>query len=164
MSSLWQNLVIILEQEISLYQRLLKTMGLQKNFIKSGSLEGISETTKEQNTLVLNLKMVSETRWRLTKKISSVCLLNNTESSLVKIIELSPEPYLSKLRNHYINIKEIAKKIKLINTGNYIFFRHSLHHVQNAINLLIDKRIEYNEDGSWNTDNVLESGFVDAKF
>ncbi|MBI4650705.1 flagellar protein FlgN [Candidatus Desantisbacteria bacterium] len=161
---LWHNFEIILGQEISLYRNLLEILINQRQYISSGSFEGIEETAKEGNTLILKLKVISEARLKLFNKISQNYMLNYSGITLSQLIELSDEPYLSQLKNHFKSLHEIVEKLERINRSNYMFFSHSLQYIQNAIGLLINKNTEYTEKAVLNFDPALAAGCVDAKF
>ncbi|MBI5416521.1 flagellar protein FlgN [Candidatus Poribacteria bacterium] len=163
MTSLWDNFNTILEQEIFLYKKLVEMLKNQKNHITNGAIEGIKEATKEENTLVLKLKIIAETRWRLSKKLFSQYGIDSKSGTLSKLIELAEEPYSSMLQEKINILKEIVVNLEQLNMGNFVFFMYSLQYIQSAIQLLTNRNNEYAGDGILSNTYNMSAGYVDIR-
>ena len=164
MNSVWYDLDIILQQEIWLYQKLLELAILQKEAISEKNVERIQEITNEKNTVVLKLKIVADTREKIVKCISSQYNVNTTILTLSQLVKLADEPYVTRFKKYYEILQKLVRELQRINTANYIFFRHSLQYVQNAIQILMNnngKNEKYNRTGIYNFD--CSPGYIDQK-
>lgn len=175
MASLIENLIVGLNQEYAIYERLLEVSMEKTSAIVSNSLDRLRDTTEKEQLLVDEITSLERTRRMTLKEIAEVLGKRGTGIKISEIIEfLNGQP---EFRDPLIEINEklsrLVKKLRDVNDHNKNLITDSLSMIEYNINLLQNlnrapETAEYSKDmfkgqGTYVGDTSAASAKFDTK-
>ncbi len=138
MASLIENLIIGLNEEYAVYEKLLEVSMEKTSSIVSNNLDRLKATTDKEQALVDTITGYESKRNSTMANIASVLNKKASElkiSDVISFLEGQPE-----FRNPLLEINEklarIAKKLREVNDHNQNLIQESLAMIEYNINLL----------------------------
>ena len=138
MASLIENLIIGLNEEYAVYEKLLEVSMEKTSSIVSNNLDRLKATTDKEQALVDTITSYESKRNNTMASIASVLNKKASElkiSDIVSFLEGQPE-----FRDPLLEINEklakIAKKLREVNDHNQNLIQESLAMIEYNINLL----------------------------
>ena len=138
MASLMENLISVLEEECTSYERLLELSMKKTQIIVQGDLEGLQKITDEEQIIVGDINRQDAKRQETTKDIANVLNKDVTNLKLADIVDLlEARPVEQKqLATVHDRLKDVTKRMAMINEQNKELIRHSLEMVEFDLNLI----------------------------
>lgn len=171
MASLMENLISVLQEETTMYERLLELSIKKTPIIVSGDLEGLQKITDEEQDIVAKINHLDSQREEVTKDIANVLNKDVTKLKLADIVNmLSQRPMEQKqLAQEHDRLKEILGNMTRVNEQNRELIKSSLELVEFDMNIIQSMRTapqtaNYNR-GAYNAGAVMGNsrGGFDAK-
>ena len=138
MASLMENLVIALEEECTMYEKLLGLSSRKTAIIVKGDLKALAEITDEEQCVIGKIAHLDKNRVVAMENIASV--LNTDVDSLkltdlIAILEKRPEDQkkLAVQRDRLVNV---AGNVRRVNSQNQELLKSSLEMVQFEMNII----------------------------
>ena len=138
MASLMENLVSILDQECTMYEKLLGLSSQKTTIIVKGDLEALAKITDEEQYIIGNIQSLEKKRETAMKDIAGV--LNKDVNSLkltdlIIVLEKRPEDQknLALQRDRLVGV---ANNVRRVNGQNQELLHSSLEMVQFEMNII----------------------------
>lgn len=138
MASLIENLIVGLNEEYAVYEKLLEVSMEKTSSIVSNNLDRLKNTTDKEQALVDTITSYEVKRNNTMANIASVLNKNASElkiSDIVNFLEGQPE-FQEPLMEINEKLAKVAKKLKEINAHNQNLIQESLAMIEYNINLL----------------------------
>lgn len=171
MASLMENLISVLEEECISYEKLLELSMKKTPVIVQGDLEGLQKITEEEQIIVGNINRQDAKRQEVTKDIANVLNKDVGNLKLADIVDLlEARPVEQKqLAAVHDKLKDVTRRMVMINEQNKELIRHSLEMVEFDLNLIHSMKsapqtANYDR-GACNRGNIIGrgNGSFDAK-
>ena len=138
MASLMENLIDVLDQECTMYEKLLGLSSQKTSVIVQGDLKALAEITDEEQCIVGNIQTLEKKRGEAMKDIANV--LNKDVDSLkltdlIEVLEKRPvdQKNLAVQRDRLVGV---ADNVRRVNGQNQELLRSSLEMVQFEMNII----------------------------
>ncbi len=168
MASLMENLLTVLEQENSEYERLIELSTAKRQVIIDGNIPGLEEITSQEQDITSNIKNLENKREEVIKDMAIVLSKDANELTLTNMIAfLNKQPKeQEKLRDIQNRLRETLKKMSDINQQNEVLLHHAMEMVEFDLTLFKSMRqapttANYNRQ-AYNTGDILGSSGFDA--
>lgn len=135
MDERYEKLIDILEKEMEVLKEFLDLLHMERQYMIDLSLDKLPHCTNKKETLILNLKVLEESRIDLINSMST----NRSSLSfltLSKIIEEGPKKYKDKLKSCRSRLVNLVNSIKEINRINEILADRALSYARVSLNFL----------------------------
>lgn len=138
MASLIEELIGVLDEELSIYNELVKVSNEKTSIIVANDLEKLAAITAKEQSMVDDITAVDNKR---TKKVKEIALVLNknpntiTVAQIVELISKQPE-FSSALAKSYEELKKALVDLRRVNEHNRDLLEQSLDMAQISINLL----------------------------
>ena len=170
MASIIEELVVALEGELVLYEKLIPLAEKKTVAIIENDLERLSEVTKGEQQILDDLTLLEAKR---EKSVTNICdVLNYRESGIdldriIGILDKQPKEQ-GKLRSLHTELKIVTNRLKEINLNNKSLIEESLDMIEFSMNLIQSTRMSpggnnYNKSASIMDASVSRTGMFDAK-
>lgn len=164
MASLMENIINVLNQEESLYQKLIQLSTEKTPIIIKGDLDGLAAITEKEQDVVSEIQKLEKIRIQTMKDIADVTNHKNDELKLTDLIEM-----MASRPGEQTALREIHDKLKItlgnmtrVNEQNQSLLQNSLEMVEFEMNLLQSMRrapetADYNKN-AYSTGAIMGSG------
>lgn len=138
MASLMENLIEVLDQECTEYEKLLEISQRKTPVIVSGNLENLQKITDEEQEMVIRINSLERRRREATADIATVLNRDVTVITLTNLIDmLAGRPTeQAKLTELHDRLGQTVRKLKRVNEQNGSLLKDALEMVEFEINLL----------------------------
>ena len=138
MASLMENLIEVLDQECTMYEKLLGLSSQKTTVIVQGDLKALAEITDEEQYVIGNIQSLEKKRMEAMKDIANV--LNKDVNSLkltdlIEVLEKRPvdRKNLAEQRDRLVGV---AGNVRRVNGQNQELLLSSLEMVQFEMNII----------------------------
>ena len=138
MASLMENLIEVLDQECTMYEKLLGLSSQKTTVIVQGDLKALAEITDEEQYVIGNIQSLEKKRMEAMKDIANV--LNKDVNSLkltdlIEVLEKRPvdRKNLAEQRDRLVGV---AGNVRRVNGQNQELLRSSIEMVQFEMNII----------------------------
>ncbi len=138
MASLIENLIVELNEEYAVYEKLLEVSMEKTSSIISNNLDRLRATTDKEQELVDTVTSLEVKRNNTMANIASVLNRKTTDlkiSDIVNFLEGQPE-FREPLMEINEKLAKLARKLKEVNAHNQNLIKESLAMIEYNINLL----------------------------
>lgn len=168
MASLMENLLTILEDENSEYERLIELSTTKRQIIIDGNIPGLEEITSKEQDVTSNIKNLENKREEVINDMAIVLSKDANELTLTNMIAFlhkQPEEQ-EKLLDIQTRLKDTLKRMNEINQQNEVLLQHALEMVEFDLTLFKSMRqapttANYNKR-AYNTGEILGGSGFDA--
>lgn len=168
MASLMENLLTILEDENSEYERLIELSTTKRQIIIDGNIPGLEEITSKEQDVTSNIKNLENKREEVINDMAIVLSKDANELTLTNMIAfLHKQPgEQEKLLDIQTRLKDTLKRMNEINQQNEVLLQHALEMVEFDLTLFKSMRqapttANYNKR-AYNTGEILGGSGFDA--
>ena len=168
MASLMENLLIILEEENSEYERLVELSAEKRQVIIEGNIPGLEDVTGREQDVANRIINLENKREEVINDMAIVLSKDAKDLTLTNMIAfLNKQPKeQEKLRGIQTRLKNTIKQMEDINRQNEELLRQALEMVEFDLNLFKSLRqapttANYDKN-AFNTGDILSSGAFDA--
>ncbi len=168
MASLMENLLIILEEENSEYERLVELSAEKRQVIIEGNIPGLEDVTGREQDVANRIINLENKREEVINDMAIVLSKDAKDLTLTNMIAfLNKQPKeQEKLRGIQTRLKNTIKQMEDINRQNEELLRQALEMVEFDLNLFKSLRqapttANYDKN-AYNTGDILSSGAFDA--
>lgn len=168
MASLMENLLIILEEENSEYERLVELSAEKRQVIIEGNIPGLEDVTGREQDVANRIINLENKREEVINDMAIVLSKDAKDLTLTNMIAfLNKQPKeQEKLRGIQARLKNTIKQMEDINRQNEELLRQALEMVEFDLNLFKSLRqapttANYDKN-AYNTGDILSSGAFDA--
>ena len=138
MASLMENLISILDQECTMYEKLLELSSRKTPIIIKGDLEALAKITDEEQYVIGDIQSLEKRRLTAMKDIANV--LNKDVNSLklfdlIEVLEKRPEEQKN-LAERRDKLVTVADSVRRVNDQNQELLLSSLEMVQFEMNII----------------------------
>lgn len=169
MASLMENLLTILEDENSEYERLIELSTTKRQIIIDGNIPGLEEITSKEQDITSNIKNLENKREEVINDMAIVLSKDANELTLTNMIAfLHKQPgEQEKLIDIQTRLKDTLKRMNEINQQNEVLLHHALEMVEFDLTLFKSMRqapttANYNKR-AYNTGEILGGSGFDAQ-
>jgi flagellar biosynthesis/type III secretory pathway chaperone len=141
------ELISVLEQEIGLYEEILKVSKDKTSIIVEGKVNELEEIVKAEHALILRVSKVENQREILINKISKVINRNPDEINLTILIENTNEIHGAKLKEQQQMLGSYMKELGSVNELNSQLIKSSLEYINFSLNLFANAGSQDNNYG-----------------
>ena len=138
MELLLNELLSLLEGEISLYGSLLLALQKEKRAVVESNLEELNETNREKESLFLKIRILEEQRITILENLAENLGQSAKNLTLTKLSQLVEEPQSIQLADCHSRFLSLAQSIQEVNLSNKALLNHSLDLVRSSLTLLSD--------------------------
>lgn len=168
MASLMENLLTILEDENSEYERLIELSTAKRQIIIDGNIPGLEEITGKEQDITSNIKNLENKREEVINDMAIVLSKDANELTLTNMIAfLNKQPEeQEKLIDIQTRLKDTLMRMNEINQQNEVLLHHALEMVEFDLTLFKSMRqapttANYNKR-AYNTGEILGGSGFDA--
>lgn len=147
MDCLVNELISVLEQEIGLYEEILKVSKDKTSIIVEGKVNELEKIVKVEQTLILQVSKVENQREILINKISKVINRKPDEVNLTVLIENTNKEPGAKLKEQQEILGSFMKELGSVNQLNSQLIRSSLDYINFSLNLFANAENQDNNYG-----------------
>ncbi|MFH0925705.1 MAG: flagellar protein FlgN [bacterium] len=135
METLLLDLEKILFEEISQHERLISLMEKERRYMIKGDIELLSESNKQKETIILEIKMLEEGRIKIIEKLAEYIHLSPSDLTFNKLILQMPSPFKEKFKGYYYRFQNLVKELGSLNKSNLIIIERSLDFINKSLNI-----------------------------
>jgi len=150
----FENLLDLLEKEVDVYREFLNLLQMERQYMVDLSLDRLHECSNQKETMILNLKVLEESRMDI---IASIQDSTNSEfMTLSMIIDAAPARYKKGLESCRSNLISLINSIKEINQINGILAKRAVNYTRNSLsflNRIVNELPVYLSSGNMEQDN-----------
>lgn len=168
MASLMENLLTILEEENSEYERLIELSTTKRQIIIDGNIPGLEEITGKEQDITSNIKNLENKREEVINDMAIVLSKDANELTLTNMIAfLNKQPEeQEKLIDIQTRLKDTLRRMNEINQQNEVLLHHALEMVEFDLTLFKSMRqapttANYDKR-AYNTGEILGGSGFDA--
>jgi len=137
-ASLMENLISVLDQECTMYEKLLELSSRKTPIIIKGDLEALAKITDEEQYVIGDIQSLEKRRLTAMKDIANV--LNKDVNSLklfdlIEVLEKRPEEQKN-LAERRDKLVTVADSVRRVNDQNQELLLSSLEMVQFEMNII----------------------------
>ena len=151
----------LLDGEAALYRALLSVLEEEKKAITDANLDGLGETGKKKEKLLLKIRTIEEQRRIMIKDLAESLGCSPHGLTITKLADFVEAPYAVRFKRLCTDLLPLAKTIRDVNDGNKALLRHSVELVRSSfafLNNLITANTVYHRSGRMQQTN--QSGKV----
>lgn len=134
MDDKFENLLDILEKEIDVYREFLNLLQMERQYMVDLSLDRLHDCSNQKETIILDLKVLEESRMDITASIQNSS--NSEFLTLSMIIDMAPARYKKGLESCRSNLVSLINSIKEINQINGILAKRAVNYTRNSLSFL----------------------------
>ena len=131
-----EDIQTILQKELVVYKKILFLLKKEKKAIASLSLEELIKLNKEKENLLLEIKILEESRNEVLDRIATKLNIAKEDLTLSKLVSTLDFSQTKKLKILQEELISIASSIQTINNTNSLLLKESIQFVQNSISFL----------------------------
>ena len=168
MASLMENLLSVLEQENSEYERLVELSRKKRQVIIDGNIPGLEEITDQEQDITSNILNLENKRIEVINDMAIVLSKDAKDLTLTNMIAfLHKQPKeQKKLEDIRSKLKDTIQQMEDINRQNEVLLHHALEMVEFDLTLFKSMRqapttANYDKN-AYNTGDILGSSGFDA--
>ena len=135
MNSSIHKLVILLEKEASLYQKLLSLIYDERSALIESDLEKLNAAGKEKENLYLKLRILDEQCSQLLSQLARKVGCPKTELTVTRLSEVLSAPYAERLTDCSRNLVSLLERVQKANRHNRGLFSHSMELIRGSFNM-----------------------------
>ena len=169
MASLMENLLSVLEQENSEYERLVELSRKKRQVIIDGNIPGLEEITDQEQDITSNILNLENKRIEVINDMAIVLSKDAKDLTLTNMIAfLHKQPKeQKKLEDIRSKLKDTIQQMEDINRQNEVLLHHALEMVEFDLTLFKSMRqapttANYDKN-AYNTGDILGSSGFDAQ-
>lgn len=134
MNDKFEHLLEILEKEVDLFREFMGLLQAERQYMIDLSLDKLHECSNQKETLILNLKVLEESRMDIIASFHKGGPSDLPKLSM--IIEKSPARYKSSLDACRSNLLSLINSIREINQINGILAERAINYTRNSLSFL----------------------------
>ncbi|MBI5191916.1 MAG: flagellar protein FlgN [Nitrospirae bacterium] len=130
----FENLLEILEKEVDVYHEFLSILQVERQYMVDLSLDKLHECANHKETIILNLKILEESRVDVTGMIQDE--YHSGPLTLLMIINIAPMRYKKALESCRSNLLSLVNSIREINQINGILAERAVNYTRTSLTFL----------------------------
>jgi hypothetical protein len=146
-----EDLAAVLRRETEKYEHLLRLIRRERGLITKGDLQALAELVKQQETLVLELKVMQEASAALMSRVSAAYRIPLAELTLFRLIDLVPASHRKSYGGLVKRLGFLASRLAEENNANKALLDRLVGYVRGSFSSLASIVVPvpmYQEDGS----------------
>ncbi|MFQ5454944.1 MAG: flagellar protein FlgN [Nitrospirota bacterium] len=130
------KLITILKEEITLYQIFLDLLERERNIVAHFSLEDMYENNNQKETVLLQIKVLEESRISLVESFGEILDIPREEITISMLCAYIYEPYRTELKECHQRLSALINSIKEVNQVNSILIDRSISFLRDSFSLI----------------------------
>lgn len=131
-----QNLVSVLEEQITLYRHLLDVVRKEKEILISANLDDLNETNRTKEAMLLKVRGLESQRIKAAAELCQVLNLNPENPRLMEIAKHLADEDADRLRNIHSVLELLLRRVQDLNGQNEVLVQSALANVTGAMNAI----------------------------
>jgi len=133
--SLLAEMLKVLNLEFRQYCNLLDLLHDQRNCFSSGDIESFEGIGKQQETVILKIKMLEEARRHIVSRLAHYYGIPSDECTLAVLTTLVDDPLRGEIARRRNEAQSIIGQLEAARDGNAYLIRHTLHYVTSVLRI-----------------------------
>lgn len=133
---MWDNLVSLMSEIVEIYQAIVAISRQKKKALVSADVKELSQLTKQEEALILQIGKLEAARERIVGDLASVYALKTEELNLSKAKELAGGEVSVQLEDLERQLVAITSELAPLNKLNTKLIQQSLNYINYNLNLL----------------------------
>lgn len=138
---MWNDLVSLMAETVEVYRVILELSRTKKKVLVAASVGELSELTKQEEHLVLQIGKLEAARKKLIGDLASAYALSVKQLTLTKIKELADADTTKKLDELGTELSAITGELDRLNKMNSQLIQQALNYVNYTLNLLTQSTV-----------------------
>jgi flagellar biosynthesis/type III secretory pathway chaperone len=150
MDGLWDDLGLVIRQEVEQYRRLLALLRREKGLILKGQLQPLLDLVKQKETLAVELKVLAEARETLLSRVAARVGLDASELHFGRLGALAPATHAALFAELRDEFRRLVRQLAVANERNGLLLESSLDYIRGSLQLfttLADRNPVYLDSG-----------------
>lgn len=160
----YNNLVQILEEEVTVYRHFLDLVRHEYNILVESKLESLIENNKSKDAMITKLKSLERIREKRVKDITmALGLIANEPLTLLQIAAKLDMAQGDKLRTIHSTLELLIKRVRENNEKNEVLVQSALTNIKGALENLkhsLQDKKTYKSEGQVSEGAVAPGRFV----
>ena len=136
MESILKELIDVFENQSCLQRSLLCALIQEKHAIVGSDLSALHEANSEKESLIRKINKLEDERVRILADLEEPSGEKCQDLTLERLVQISEEPYASRLDGFRNDLISSIKTIRELNEGNKVLLTHSINLVTGSLRLL----------------------------
>ncbi|HML34216.1 flagellar protein FlgN [Sporomusa sphaeroides] len=164
MTAVWDKLILLLTQNLQIYQALLRLSQKKREVLVAVNPQDLEQLTKQEEMLIIEAGKLEKLRQTLTGELAAALSLPPGQTALAVLIEQAEAETAAKLRAISETFAGVTAELVELNQVNEKLIKQSLDYINYNINILSQSTAEhtYAPKGQPDTGRTGKSMF-DAK-
>lgn len=128
------KLVLLLEEQITLYRHLLDVVRKEKDILISANLDDLNETNRTKEAMLLKIRAIEAQRIKAASEVAQDLGLNPENPRLLEMAIYLPDEAADRLRNIHSVLELLLKRVQELNGQNEVLVQSALANVTGAMN------------------------------
>ena len=150
MDGLWDDLGLVIRQEVEQYRRLLALLRHEKGLIVRGQLQPLLDLIKQKETLTVELKVLEEARATLLDRVAARLGLEAGDLHFGRLGALAPPTHAALFDGLLQEFRLLVRQLAVANERNGVLLESSLEYIRGSLQLfttLADRNPVYQDSG-----------------
>lgn len=150
MDALWDDLGLVIRQEVEQYRRLLALLRHEKGLIVKGQLQPLLDLIKQKETLTVELKVLEEARRTLMDRVAARLGLAASELHFGRLGALAPPSHAGLFDGLLQEFRLLVRQLAVANERNSVLLESSLDYIRTSLQLfttVADRNPVYQDSG-----------------
>jgi flagellar biosynthesis/type III secretory pathway chaperone len=164
----YNNLVQILEEEITVYRHFLDLVRHEYNILLESKLEALVENNQAKDAMIVKLKSLERIRDKRAKDLTiavgaQAAIVNNEPLTLMQLASKLDMDMGDRLRSIHATLDLLIKRVRENNTKNEALVQSALTNIKGALENLkhsLQDKKTYKSEGKVNEGPVAPGRFV----
>jgi hypothetical protein len=133
--SLLAEMLKVLSLEFRQYCNLLDLLHDQRNCFSNGDIESFEEIGKQQETVILKIKMLEEARRHIVSRLAHYYGIPSDECTLATLTKLVDGPCSRQIAQCRTEAQSILEQLEAARDSNAYLIRHTLHYTTGVLRI-----------------------------
>jgi hypothetical protein len=133
----YDNLILLLEDEILVYDMILESLNIKQQSIIANNIERLRECVQKEHPLIIAAQENAKNLELIFEKLKEKNVINGTHTTLRDLIKNAPEPQQKKLENQHCRLKAGLSQISKLNNESRYLLNFSLEFTRGLIQTLL---------------------------
>ena len=137
MDSQVNQLIDIINQEISSLEHFLVLLSDEQDFLVNHEVNALEKSVRDQEEAISQAEKLERTRIKLTNAIAEKLSLDTNRITLSKLIQLLEESYSTKLMELQKDLLDLYKKVERQRRKNEFLIKQSMGYIDKSMQILL---------------------------
>lgn len=161
MDSIFNELIVTLDQEVDIYKEIFSISKEKTGIIVDGKVNELEKIVQSEQKLIIKITQIENQREIIIYKMSKALKLKADEISLTTLIEMTDGPLKDKLVERQKGLNKLICDLTELNDLNSKLIRNSLDYINFSLNLFADAG---SQDNNYGMDGEKSSAKSESKF